>query len=271
MKGNKTMSTTVPGAFDLTGQVALVTGSSSDLGIGFASARLLGQLGASVMVTGTTDRADVRAEELRQEGIAAQSHTADLMDPDAARELVEATEATFGKVDILVNNAGLASVNIPEQPNPVMVMTDDEWALALRRNLDSAFFVTRAALPGMVKRGYGRIVNVASTAGALTAYTGDVGYHSAKAAMLGMTRSVAVDYAADGVTANVVLPGWIATAAQLPSEVAAGNATPVGRSATAAEVAAGIAFLAAPGASYVTGTTLTIDGGNSIASVKTGD
>jgi 3-oxoacyl-[acyl-carrier protein] reductase len=265
------MSTTVPGAFDLTGQVALVTGSSSDLGIGFASARLLGQLGASVMVTGTTDRANRRAEELQRDGIAARSHTADLMDPDAARGLVEATETAFGKVDILVNNAGLASVNIPERPNPLTAMTDDEWALALRRNVDSAFFVTRVALPGMVGRGYGRIINVASTAGVLTAYAGDVGYHTAKAAMLGMTRSVAVDYAANGVTANVVLPGWIATAAQLPSEVAAGNATPVGRSATAAEVAAGVAFLAAPGASYVTGTTLVIDGGNAIASVKVAD
>ena len=265
------MSPTVPGAFDLTGQVALVTGSSSDLGIGFASARLLGQLGASVMVTGTTDRAVIRADELQREGIAARSHTADLMDPDAACELVEATEAAFGRLDILVNNAGLASVNIPERPNPLMAMTDDEWSLALRRNVDSAFFVTRAALPGMVERGYGRVINVASTAGVLTAYTGDVGYHTAKAAMLGMTRSVAVDFAANGVTANVVLPGWIATAAQLPSEVAAGNATPVGRSATSAEVAAGVAFLAAPGAAYVTGTTLVIDGGNSIASVKIAD
>ncbi len=258
------MPTTLPSAFDLTGQVALVTGSSSDIGIGFASARLLGQLGASVMVTGTTDRAAQRADELRNDGIDARSHTADLMDPQAARGLVEATEAAFGKVDIVVNNAGLASVNIPERPNPLADITDDEWSLALRRNIDSALFVTRAALPGMVARGYGRIVNVGSTAGAVTAYHGDVGYHSAKAAMLGMTRSVALDYAAQGVTANIVLPGWIATAAQLPSEVAQGNATPVGRSATAAEVAAGVAFLATPGASYVTGTTLLIDGANSI-------
>lgn len=259
------MPTTVPSAYDLTGQVALVTGSSSDLGIGFASARLLGQFNAAVMVTGTTDRAAERAAELRGEGIVAHSFVADLMDPDAAGDLVAATIAEFGKLDILVNNAGLASVNIPERPNSLMVMTDEEWALALRRNVDSAFFVTRAALPGMVERGYGRIINVASTAGILTAYTGDVGYHTAKAAMLGMTRSVAVDYAKNGVTANVVIPGWIATAAQLPSEVAAGNATPIGRSASAAEVAAGIAFLATPGASYVTGTTLAIDGGNSIA------
>ena len=260
------MTTTVPAAFDLSGQVALVTGSSSDLGIGFAAARLLGQLGASVMVTGTTDRVAERASELRSEGIAAASHVADLMDPGAAEGLVTATVAEFGKVDIVVNNAGLASVNIPERPNPLMSMTEEEWSLALRRNVDSAFFVTRAALPGMVQRGYGRIVNVGSSAGVLTAYTGDVGYHTAKAAMLGMTRSVAVDVAANGVTANIVLPGWIATAAQLPSEVPLGDATPVGRSASPAEVATGIGFLAAPGASYVTGTTLVIDGGNSISS-----
>jgi len=261
-------TTTVPECLALSGQVALITGSSSELGIGFAAARLLGQLGASVMVTGTSGRAARRAQELQDEGITAASHVADLGDPEAARGLVTATEAAFGRLDILVNNAGLASVNTPERPNPLVDMTDDEWALAINRNLGSAFYVTRAALPGMIERNYGRIVNVGSMTGALVAYSGDVGYQTAKAGMVGMTRSLAMDFAKNGITANVVLPGWIATAAQLPEEVEAGNATPVGRSATAAEVATSIAFLATPGSSYVTGTTLVVDGGNTIAAVK---
>jgi 3-oxoacyl-[acyl-carrier protein] reductase len=265
------MNKATPTAFDLTGQAALVTGSGSSRGIGFTSARLLGQMGASVVVTGTTERAHSRAAELRQEGIVARSRIADLRSPRAARELVQFAEREFGRIDILVNNAGMASLGSPEEPNSVMDMTDDEWSLAMRRNLDSAFFVTRATLPGMVRRCYGRIVNVASMAGILVSGKGDVGYPTAKAAMLGMTRSLAIDYAAQGITANAVLPGWIATEGQLPHEVPAGNATPMGRSAQGEEVASGIAFLASPGASYITGTTLIIDGGNTIMVGKAGD
>lgn len=258
------MNNTIPSCFDLTGQVALVTGSGSARGIGFTTAKLLGQLGASVMVTGTTARAEQRADELMNENIDASWHLADLRDPAAVYELVEVTVSRLGNIDILVNNAGMASMNSPEEPNTLMDMTDGEWALAISRNLDSAFFVTRAVLPGMVLRNYGRIVNVSSMAGILVSGKGDVGYPTAKAAMLGMTRSVAIDYAANGITANAVLPGWICTDGQDPHEVASGQATPVGRSATGEEVASGIAYLASPGASYVTGTTLVIDGGNTI-------
>jgi len=141
-------------------------------------------------------------------------------------------------------------------------------ATAFEGDLTSAFLVSRAFVAGMAERGYGRIVNVSSTAGPVSAMPGDAAYAAAKAGMVGLTRALALEVAACGVTVNAVAPGWIATAAQTEAEAHAGRASPVGRSGTPEEVASVIAFLCSPAASYVTGQCWVIDGGNSVIEAR---
>ncbi|PWU50608.1 short-chain dehydrogenase [Micromonospora globispora] len=265
VRGGRRGTPGVSGAQPLAGHVALVTGSGSSSGIGFACARRLGMLGARVALTSTTERVHLRAAELEAEGIPATGRVADLTDPDQAAGLVAAAVADHGPVTILVNNAGMTSLASPEGPVATTEMSDEQWERGLHRNVSTAFYVSRAALPAMRDAGYGRIVNVASTSGPVSAYPNDAAYHAAKAAMLGLTRALAVETASRGVTVNAVAPGWIATGSATEHELAAGRRTPVGRSGTPEEVAAVVAFLAAPDAGYVTGQLIIVDGGNSIA------
>jgi 3-oxoacyl-[acyl-carrier protein] reductase len=158
----------------------------------------------------------------------------------------------------------MTAVTDPASGAPVAELTDDAWRDALDRNLSTAFFVTRAALPTMLEAGFGRIVNVASTSGPFLAYPGDAGYHAAKAGMIGLTRALAVEVAGRGITANAVAPGWIATPSSTTREIRMGEATPVGRPGRPGEVASAVAALAAPEASYTTGQVLVVDGGNAI-------
>ena len=256
----------MPAAFDLSNRVAVVTGAGSPDGIGFATAGLLAQLGATVMVGGTTDRIETRAGELRAAGFDAAGFIGDLTAEDAASGLVTAALDRWGRLDIVVNNAGMTSAANPVfESGTAEAMDLATWQAALARNLTSAFLVTKAALPAMTAHGWGRVVMVASLTGPVMAIRADVGYAAAKAGMIGLTRAIAVDTAADGITVNAVAPGWIASGSQLPEEDDHGRATPAGRSGTTEEVAAAVAWLASPGASYITGQYLVVDGGNSIA------
>jgi 3-oxoacyl-[acyl-carrier protein] reductase len=256
----------IPAAFDLSGRVAVVTGAGSRDGIGFATARLLAELGAAVMLSATTDRIQDRADELRGAGFDAAGVAADLTEAGAAAGLVVATLEQWGRLDIVVNNAGMVSVASPIfESGTVDSMGLATWQASLARNLTTAFLVTRAALPVMIERGWGRIIMVSSVTGPVMAIRADVGYASAKAGMVGLTRAAAVDAAGHGVTVNAVAPGWIATGSLTPEERLQGQASPAGRSGSPGEVAAAIAWLASPGASYLTGQYLVVDGGNSIA------
>ena len=241
-----------------------MTGCGSDVGIGFACAELLARLGAKVTITSTTDRIEARAAELRAAGATVHAHVADLTDPALARELVAAAEAAHGPLDVLVNNAGLAQIGVEVDGGHFAEVPAASFRHDLELNLLTAFHVTQAALAGMQERGYGRIVMVSSVTGPLVTTPGSAGYSTAKAAMDGMMRALAHDSGRSGVTANSVQPGWIATASSTQRELTAGRSTPVGRPGRAGEVAAAVAFLACEEASYITGQTIVVDGGNII-------
>jgi 3-oxoacyl-[acyl-carrier protein] reductase len=221
-------------------------------------------LGAAVVVTSTTDRIHDRARELAAGGAEALGLVADLTDPAQVAELV----AAAGRVDVLVNNAGMSVVGSPEVWAPLPALPLDAWLAGIDRNLTTAVHVTRAVLPGLYARGWGRVVMVASTSGYVNAMPDEAVYTTAKAALVGLTKAVAVEAAPQGVTCNAVAPGWIATASSTEAEAGWGLRTPIGRSGTPAEVAAAVAFLASPAASYITGQCLVIDGGNSVLEAR---
>jgi 3-oxoacyl-[acyl-carrier protein] reductase len=253
----------------LQGRIALVTGTGSPAGIGFAAARALGLEGARLAIASTTDRIHDRVAELGREGIVATGHVGDLMADGSADGLIEEVlAANDGRLDILVNNAGMVAVGAPEESGAVADMDLAAWDRGIGRNLRTAFAVTHAALPSLIASGHGRIVFVSSVTGPLVSNPGSAVYGAAKAGILGLMRGLAIEVGRQGVTVNAVMPGWIATGSQNPEEAVGGENTPLGRSGTPAEVAAAIVFLASDGASYITGQGIIVDGGNTIQEFK---
>lgn len=241
--------------FDLNEKVALVTGASR--GLGKAIAKALHDQGAFVVLSGRNEES---LEEVRNE--IGQERTfiipADLGNPDDVASLVPRVEAEKGRLDILVNNAGLTRDNL------MMRMKDEDWDDVLRVNLSAAFALSRGSIRGMMKKRFGRIINITSVVG-VTGNPGQANYCAAKAGIIGMSKSIAAEVASRGITVNCVAPGFMKSAMtdalNSKQQETILQSIPQGKMGTPEDIAAAVVYLASSEAGYVTGQTLHVNGG----------
>jgi 3-oxoacyl-[acyl-carrier protein] reductase len=240
------------------GKVVLVTGSSSGIGAAIARELAAGEARVAVHYRGNAQGANQVAEGIRQSGGHCALFQADVSDSAEAAELVKRVQGELGGLDILVNNAGTTRDTL------LMTMKEEDWDIVVNTNLKSVYTVTRAALRGMLRNRWGRIINISSVVG-LAGQAGQSNYAASKAGIIGFTKSLAREVASRNITVNAVAPGFIPTALTdvLGEEQRAAivRDTPLGRMGTPEEVAWAVAFLAAERSGFITGQVLTVDGG----------
>ena len=240
--------------FDLTGKTALITGASG--GIGAAIAKALHGAGATLAISGT--RREVLEKLQAEIGTRVHVLTCNLASAEDVEKLVPAAEAALGGLDILVNNAGVTRDGL------AMRMKDEDWQAVLDVNLTANFRLSRAAMKLMMKKRWGRIINITSVVG-VTGNPGQANYVASKAGLIGMTKSIGMELASRNVTANCIAPGFIATPMtdglnEKQKEAILGR-IPAGRMGGAVDIAAAVVYLASEEAGYITGQTLHINGG----------
>lgn len=245
-------------SIEFSGKTVLVTGSSSGIGAAIAKEFAAAKAKVAIHYRGNADGANQVAEAIQQAGGACAIYQADVSNTEQAAELVKRIQSDLGSLDIVVNNAGTTRDTL------LMSMKEDDWDAVIATNLKSIYAVSRAAIRGMIKSRWGRIINISSVVG-LTGQAGQANYAASKAGMIGFSKSLAREVASRNITVNVVAPGFIPTALtevlnEEQRKAIIAN-TPVGRMGTPEEVAWAVLFLAAERSGFITGQVLTVDGG----------